>query len=130
MRNMRNSNYAAALLTDNVRDNRVAGIDHPFQTHAQVGLRVHRIVIGAIVSPKFWNCFLELFYFQIIQDTVSSFRDQIDEKPNNVRQAGQHSLQRSRRKHTSTIHHNLENPLKNSARSLAVQIHKQANKTV
>jgi hypothetical protein len=83
---------------------------------------VHHIVFGAIASPMFWNCFLELFYFQTIQDTVSSFRAQIDEKPNNVRQAGQHSLQKLRRKHTSTIHHNLENPLKTSARSLAVQI--------
>ena len=30
---------------DNVSDHRARTSDHPFQNHAQVGLRVHRIVI-------------------------------------------------------------------------------------
>ena len=33
---------------DNVRDHRARTSDHPFQKHAQVGLRVHRIVIRRV----------------------------------------------------------------------------------
>eukprot|EP01047_Picozoa_sp_COSAG01_P044583 COSAG01_NODE_4044_length_5408_cov_1.746468_6_plen_64_part_00 len=34
-----------SLRTHNVRDHRARTSDHPFLSHAQVGLRVHRIVI-------------------------------------------------------------------------------------
>ena len=39
----------SSVKPDNGSDHRARTSDHPFQKHAQVGLRVHRIVIGRLV---------------------------------------------------------------------------------